>query len=180
MASKKKSTANKIGPAVPKTVEIPILEGVNIHDEVSLREALEYVAEAQKLIKKVSGFVEIARGQATTYMHSHNMSVIQMDDNYWRKIVRKSRFWVATDADMPENAPKGAKSLKALCKGKTTKKNVMLWNFITKRVVDPNRLDEAVAKGYLTEKEIAKAYLEVDQKPFIQRFDGIAVDGEDE
>lgn len=167
----------------PEVAEIPYLTDISVHDEDSLREVLEVLTQAQESIAVVNKFVEIARNQATGYMHSHAMPVVQLEGSYWRKIQRKARFWVNTDAEMPDPAPKGAKSLKALCQGKTAKsgkKIVPLWNFITKRVVDPKKIDEAVAKGFITEKEINRAYLEADQKPFIQRFQGEAIDAEDE
>lgn len=175
-----KKNATKISPAKPTTVEIDILQGVNIHDEDTLREALEYVRNAQELLKDVNDFITVAKNQSTTYMNSHNVKVVQMDGVYWRKIQRFSRLFVATDDDMPDPAPKGAKSMKSLCQGKTAgKKKIPLWNFITKRVVDPAKIDEAVNKGYITQKEVDKAYLESPQRPFIQPFDGEAVDAEE-
>lgn len=182
MPKKVKKNATTIKPAKPVTVEIDILEGVNIHDKESLREALEYVRNAQELLKDVSDFITVAKNQSTTYMNSHAMPVVQMDGHYWRRIQRMSRFFVATDADMPDPAPRGAKSMKALCQGKTVKsgqRKIPLWQFITRRVIDPGKIDEAVNKGYITQKEVDKAYLESPQRPFIQPFDGEAVDAEE-
>jgi Txe/YoeB family toxin of Txe-Axe toxin-antitoxin module len=175
-----KKNANTIKPAKPVTVEISILDGVNIHDEDTLREALEAVAEAQDELKKVNDFITVAKNQATTYMNSHDMPVIQLDGRYWRRIQRMNRFFVATDKDMPNPAPKGAKSLKSLCQGKVVgPKKISLWNFVTKRVVDHAKVDEAVNRGWLKQDQVDKAYLESPQNPFIQKFDGEAIDAEE-
>jgi hypothetical protein len=176
----KKNGKGKVKPQVPTTVEIPILDGVLIHDEDTLREALEAVREAQLQIKTVTDFIEVAKNQATTYMNSHAVSVVQCDGHYWRLIQRFSRFFVVTDDDMPEKAPKSAKSIKSACQGKKVgKKKIPLWNFITKRVVDTEKLNEAVSKGYITQGEVDKAFLESPQKPFVQSFAGEAVDSEE-
>jgi hypothetical protein len=184
MKSNAKKSNKKIAVVRPKKIEITILDGVNIHDEESLREALEFMEEAQAAIKPILDSITVTRNQATTYMHSHAVPVVQLKGRYWRKIQRKSRFWVATDSEMPSPKPRGAESLKSLCQGrvikKKGKKDVSLWNFITRRVIDPAKIQEAVALGYLTEKEIGKAYLEADQAPFIQRFAGEALDGEND
>lgn len=175
-----KSGKQTIKPPKMVPVEITILDYVNVHDEDTLREVLETVAEAQEELKRVNDFITVAKNQATTYMNSHAVPVIQLDGHYWRLIQRMTRFFVATDTDMPENAPKSAKSLKSACQGKTVgSKKVPLWNFITKRVVDSKKLDEAVSKGYIKQSEIDKAYLETPQNPFVQKFDGEALDAEE-
>jgi hypothetical protein len=178
-----KKTAGRIKAPKPITVEIPILDSVSVDDEDSLRETLEYIALAQESLKQVTKFIEIGRNHATTYMHSGNVPVIQLDGFYWRVIQRMSRFFVATPADMPDPKPKGAKSLKELCQGKTVKsgsKTIPLWSFITKRVIDPSKIDQAVNLGYLKQSEVDKTYLESPQKPFIQKFDGEALDADEE
>lgn len=163
-----------------EVAEITYLTSVSVHDEETLREVLTAVREAQEQVALVNKFIEIGRNHATTYMHSHATPVVQCEGHYWRLIQRMTRFFVGTDDDMPENAPKGAKSLKALCQGKKVgKKDTPLWNFITKREVDPKKLDEAVNKGYLKQKDVDKAYLESPQKPFVQPFTGEALDSEE-
>jgi hypothetical protein len=63
--------------------------------------------------------------------------------------------------------------MKAVVRGK----EMPLWNYITKRVPDPEKIDRAVAQGFITEAKISKAYIEKPQAPFMQRFAGEATDG---
>lgn len=94
---------------------------------------------------------------------------------YFRLVQRFTRMWVTTDDDMPEPKPKNARSLKEITYGKKVKKGkkmVPLFNVITRRVADAELINEAVEKGWLTEKEIAKAFVEKPQTPFLQRYHG--------
>jgi hypothetical protein len=179
-AKKKRQT---IGTGKPKVIEIEIIDGINIADEDSLREALQLLTDLKPKLQEIEKFQSIVKSHATTYMHSHALPVVQVDGSYWRKIVRTTRFWVAEDKDVPDSAPRSAKSLKSLCQGKVAKvgkKSIPLWQYITKRVIDPEKIDMAVQHGFLTEKEIGKAYLERDGNPFIQEFTGVALDAEDD
>ena len=140
--------------------------------------ALQRVDEIQAEIgPKMAEATELKRA-ATEFAKGKNMDVLQLDTAYYRLVERSSRMWVATDDDLPPGV-KGAKSLRSICKGISVKvkgKKVPLWQLITKRVPDPELIDEAVKKGWISEKEISKAYIEKPQSPFMQRYEGMPVD----
>jgi hypothetical protein len=145
-----------------------------LDDAVALME--EFEAIRVEIEPKMDRQVEIKKA-VTEYAVEKKLDVIQVDDAYFRKVQRENTFWVATDDELPTPKPRGAMSLKSIVEnidvvinGRTRS----LWNFITKRVPDPERIDEAVRRGYITEKEISKAYLAKQQAPFLQRFNGTA------
>lgn len=184
MAAKKAKAKRKtLGHmARPKEITVSYVPGAIVVDDAeSAKNALEMMEQAKADIKPVLDFIEQARKAAQHWAVVSATKVIQLEEPevYYRKIQRTSRFWVASPADMPSSKPKGAKSLREICEGKKVKagkKMIPLWNFITKRVPDPDKINEAVARGFLTEKEVGKAYLETTGDPFIQRFEGEAVD----
>jgi hypothetical protein len=163
----------------PKTIEVEYVSGgFQVDSMGDAIAALTMMEEAANAIAPITDFISRTRAMATGYAKSHAVPVIQLEGRYWRKIQRKTRFFVGTPDQMPKPKPKGAVSLKEICAGKKTSDGKPLWNFITKRVPDKDKIDRAVALGYLTEKQLGKAYLESDQAPFLQRFEGEAM-GED-
>ena len=97
---------------------------------------------------------------------------LELDDGSEAKVVQRyTRFWIGTDDDMPDDPPREARSLKSLCgkrkierKGKT----ISLWNFLTRRVPDAERIENAINLGLISEEDVAPAFVEKPQKPFIQ------------
>ena len=71
--------------------------------------------------------------------------------------------WVETKADL-NAASTATKSLRSIV-GKE------IWLKITKRVVDPDKLAEAVATGLVDEDEISAAYDERPRKPYVRLYD---------
>ncbi len=137
-------------------------------------EEMESITE--EIMPLMNRSVELKKA-VTAFATDKRTTVIQLDDVYYRLIERKNRIWVGTPEDMPVGAPKRAASLREIVKGKRVKVNgklVPLWNLITKRVVDPELLNQAVQQKWVTEKEIEKAYLEKSQAPFLQRYEGVA------
>lgn len=159
--------------ALSKTIVISNL------DEAIL--ALEEVDEINERIKEDMARAVDLKKAATAWAVKKKVDVIQLDGKYYRQINRASRFWIGEDADMPEPTPKGAKSLKSICAGLTATiaggKQIPLWNYITKRVPDPEKINRAVEKGFVKESVISKAYIEKPQAPFLQSFNGEASDG---
>lgn len=149
----------------------------------SVEDAERYLAEMEEIqseiAPKMARQVEIKKA-VTAFAVSKKLDVVQIDGVYFRQINRANKLWVATDDDMPDPAPRGAKSLRAICTGLTANvkgKDIPLWNFITKRVPDPEKIDLAVSRGYVKESVISKAFLEKPQAPFLQRYVGEASDG---
>jgi hypothetical protein len=84
--------------------------------------------------------------------------------------------WIETRRDaLAANLPAGVRNLKSIVAGKTVKLNngrkTTLWNYITKRVLDPDKLAEAVATGAVDEDEIKDAYYEKPRAPYVRIYD---------
>lgn len=161
---------------MPKTVGAAVVVKTT-RDAVLALEEMEEIG--QRIKDDMARQVELKKA-ATAFAVAKKVDVIQLENSYYRQINRSSRFWVGEKTDMPDPAPKGAKSLREICAGKVAHvrgKNVPLWNFITKRVPDPEKIDAAVNQGFIKQNEIDKAFLEKPQAPFLQRFEGEAHDG---
>jgi hypothetical protein len=86
--------------------------------------------------------------------------------------------FIATDEDLANEEPAGRKlnSLRAIIRkkfGPYTKgsKSSQLWRRATKPVVDRTALDEIVAEGLLTVKEITPAFVEKKKSPYLRIFE---------
>lgn len=149
----------------------------------SLKEAIAALEEmeqiGEEIAEKMARQVELKKA-ATAYAVSKSVDVIQLDGKYFRQVNRSSRFWVGEPDDMPQPTPKGAKSLKEICEGLkavVNGKQVPLWNYVTKRIPDPEKIARAVDKGFVKQSVVDKAFLEKPQAPYLQRFSGEAKDG---
>ena len=143
------------------------------------RRTLQRMEEINAQIVPLQNEAVQLKKDVTAFAVSKKAVVIQLDGCYYRLIERSNRIWVATPDDMPTPAPKGARSLKEICKGVKVKvkgKSVPLWNAITKRVPDPIAIENAVNQGWIDEDEIHRAYLEKPQSTFLQRYEGDSPD----
>ena len=141
-----------------------------IRSKAEAEEALRLLEEIEEEISpKMIQATELKKA-ATAYAVDKKLDVIQLDGCYYRQINRSTRFWVGTDADIPAGIAK-VKSLQSLVKGKKAKGRP-LWQFITKRVPDSDRINEAIGMGWIEESEIQDAFVEKPQRPFLQRFAG--------
>lgn len=175
-----KKKSKRIGGSTAQTAQLTYIPGAVVVENLDeAKAALTEYDELMAQIRPVAEYADQLRKAATAFAKSTMTDVIQLEDSYWRKQQRYSKVLIQTDDDIPKNAPKGTKSLQALCKGLTITrkgKEIPLWNFITVRVVDHEKLGQAVALGALSEKKAAKAYLETPQQAFIQRYEGEAKD----
>jgi hypothetical protein len=143
-----------------------------IKSKAEAEEALRLLEEIEEEISpKMIQATELKKA-ATQYAVDKKLDVIQLDGCYYRQINRATRFWVGTDDDVPDGLT-NVKSLQSLVKGKKAN-GKPLWQLITKRVPDPEKISEAVGKGWVEETEIQEAFVEKPQRPFLQRFVGDA------
>ena len=134
--------------------------------------AAEYKEEIREIMNETT---ELARA-AAYYLNEKGIEQVELPDGSTVNVVqRHSRSWVATDDEIPEGLAGVAESLRSICGDRTftrkvrgKNKTVKLWNFITKRVPDPAKIDQAVGLGMLTEDEIAPALIEKPQAPYLQ------------
>jgi len=136
------------------------LMGISIKNQADLEKALQQLEELNAEIAPLQAQAVMLKKAATEYAVKKRISVVQLDGVYYRKIVRTNRAW---DNEILRKILKRIK-----VDGKP------LWNKVTKRVIDPDKLAEAVAVGWVTEKKLDEAYVETEQAPFLQRYTGEA------
>lgn len=125
--------------------------------------ALKRLEEIQVEIEEaLDESVRLKKG-ATAWAAETRTTVIQLDGAYYRLVQRYSRSW--DEAKLR----KLVKDVKV--NGKA------LWNLITTRQPDPDKIQAAVAQGWIKQKEVDKAFIEKPQAPFLQRYVGEAEDG---
>ena len=148
-----------------------------IRNEKQLREALVEFERLKAEVDPINARLVELKREATEYAVAKKIAVVQLDNVYFRQIQRSNRFWAGTDDDIPANAPDGARSLFSIVKGKKVKSNgksVPLWQLITRRIPDPDKLQTAVAKKWISQDDLDAAFLEKPQAPFLQRYEGVA------
>jgi hypothetical protein len=96
MATTKKKTAGR--NVYGNNFEISTVDEAGFY----LAEMVDIEAEVAAQMQRA---VEIKKA-VTEFAVKKKIDVIQLDSQYFRQINRSSRFWVATDADMP-SLPKG-------------------------------------------------------------------------
>jgi hypothetical protein len=170
MAVKKRKVAMaKVGPKRNRNGTY------TISNEAELKSALNRVDELQEQIAPLEHEAGALKTAATKYADGKNIDVVQLDGRYYRRIQRASRRWVGIEDDMPNKAPASARPLSKLVKGKWVTQNgkrVPLWNLLTRRIPDPERIDAATRQGIIDLKDIEAAYVEIPQQVFYQRFSG--------
>jgi len=157
--------------------QVGISKQISVGSKRELVEALERLDELQEQIAPLENEASALKVAATKYATSRGLDVVQLDGRYWRRVRRSSRRWVGTEEEMPEKAPKGAQALSELVRGRyvTRKgKKIALWNLLTKRVPDPERIDAAIKAKQIKLDEIEAAYVEIPQAEFLQRYQGEA------
>jgi hypothetical protein len=138
----------------------------------ALENATRLKDEAEALMQEygITEMLEQAEKEkkaATVYAAAKGIDKLDLPDGRYGKLIQAvgERVWVGTKADVPAEAGDNVKPLKSL----VTKE---VWMKITKRVPDPELIDEAVGDGLITEDEIAPAYFEKLRAPYIRVFGG--------
>jgi hypothetical protein len=167
------------------------MEGRKIMAVTTLRQAQNALekhrklkAEIEDLLKK-NGIAkkmkqaEDLKKEATDWAIENDADQIELDGAH-ATLVRQhyGGRWIATDDDIDEGDPANVQSLYAIIeenfkskiseKGSAARKT---WHRITRRVVDPKLIDDAVALGVFKPNEIALAYVEKEKAPYLRVFD---------
>jgi hypothetical protein len=138
--------------------------------------------EAQELMRE-NGITELMqeaaelKKAATAYCVANGITKLDMDDSY--ASLREDAYdrrWIARKIDLGElENPRGAVPLYDILKDKFVRgrkkqpaKFKEIWNRVTKRVVDPDALQEVIDEGLLDEDEIAAAFVEKTKAPYLR------------
>lgn len=114
------------------------------------------------------------------YMIEHELEQIQ-GDGFHGTLVKgtSSSRWITTDDDLTGDEPNEAamslqeiieKKFKSKISAKGSKAR-KVWMKITRRIADPEALEEAVNGKTLTVDEIAPAFVQVERKPYLRIFE---------
>lgn len=119
-----------------------IKEADSIMDEIREQE------EQRKALKKSAAF----------YMRDKGIDGFKIAGKMRALVRPTSRLWVVTEEDIPENLPDDdAAEVRPL----EDILNAAQLEQVTKLVVDPEKMEQAIGLGIVDEEEIADAYLEI-------------------
>jgi len=123
---------------------------------------------AEHGIKEIQAEAETLKNAVTEFCISKKIDKLPLTGGkfYGRMIKSGVRFWATTKDDIPEGV-KG-KPLKSLVSKE-------VFRAITKRVADPDKIQDAIDDGLITGNDIADAYVEKMRKPHIRVYE----EGED-
>jgi hypothetical protein len=90
--------------------------------------------------------------------------------------------WIADEDDLTPELDERCKPLKQIImekfgvntlqgKSDEVRKARRLWNRVTRRVVDPEAIEEAVSEKLLDVDEISPAWIEIERKPYLRIFE---------
>lgn len=138
-------------------------------------EALQQMTELEEAVKEISketgidemmlDAVELKKA-ATAYLAEKNIKALEIPKaSKVAKLIEGSEGqWIGTKADMPTDAPAGVSPLKALVPKE-------MWRRITRRVVDPQKVQAAINAGDLIEDEISDAFYEKPRAAYVRLYD---------
>jgi hypothetical protein len=136
----------------------------------ALAEATRLKEEAEALMQEhgITEMLEAAeelKKKATAFAASKGIDQLDLPDGRYGKLIQAvgERIWVGTKKDIPEGAGAKIKPLKSLVSKE-------VWMKITKRVPDPELIEQAVSDGAVTLDEIEPAYFEKMRAPYIRVF----------
>lgn len=141
-------------------------------------------AEIEEMMKEsgISEMMEDAtemKRAATAYAVSNKLERIDCN-GFHATLIEQSydTHFLATDEDVREAEPQGRqlKSLRSILRkkfGPMTKgsKSLEIWKRVTKPVVDKTALEEVVAEGELTAKELTPSFVEKKKAPYLRVFE---------
>jgi uncharacterized protein YhdP len=159
--------------------------GGGITSEAGARAALvehrSLKAEAERLmvehgITEKLEQAEALKKAATVWAVKHEKEVLNLDGGVYYRL-RRDKYggqWIATDDDLTADMPGNAMSMRRILRLKfpNEEKRRDIWNRITRRVVDPEKLKRVIAEGELTAEDVAPAFVEKEKSPFLIGYGG--------
>ena len=136
-------------------------------------------------VRKESGLDEMEK-DAAAYKAAAQKFMIDMKldhlqgDGFHGTLVKGTggSTWIATDDDLTDKSPARCQSLQSIIEKKfkskvKTKgsKARKVWMKVTKRVIDPEKIEEVVNEGILDVDEIAPAWYETERAPYLRIFE---------
>jgi hypothetical protein len=137
-----------------------------LEESVALKGAAEELMREHGITEMLEAADDLKK-KATSFAAAKGIDKLDLSDGRYGKLITAvhERVWVGTKDDMPDNVAGDVKPLKSLVSKE-------VWMKITKRVPDPERIEQAVGEGLVTLDEIEPAYFEKMRAPFIRVFGG--------
>jgi hypothetical protein len=116
---------------------------------------------------------------ATDFCISQGFERLDLPDGRWATLVESTqeRTFVSTRDEMDENTPSYVVPLDEIVGDRTVSikrggkiRKLKLWNLLTRRVVDREKIEMAVGRNWLTVDEIAPSYYEKHRRPYLRIF----------
>jgi len=167
------AATKKKQPGVVKTeadAKAALLKVREIQEQIAVLYALHGITDLENEIT-------VLKQAATAWAVENDKDTIGLGGKLYARL-RRDKYggtWVATDDDLTNDTPVDVMPLRLILKkkfGSDAAKYREVWNRVTKRTVDPEKLDRVVQEGILTAEEVSPAFFEKDKKPFIQIYGG--------
>ena len=173
MAVKKKSVGARLNR---------MIDG-HLKSKAEVKRALKRVEQLAAEIAEVEGRHDLAakraeavelKKAATNYMVENEIETLELDKTgKYARLIQSAhhRRWVLTSYDLDGvDPPEGFTSLRVILRRKFGGGFPAAWKIATKRVPDPEGIQELVKSGVISEKELAPAYVEEEKAPYLRVF----------
>lgn len=136
---------------------------VELSDEIKAWNEDVKAWEKRDGIDKLRAEIPILNQRLLNFMQAKKMTKLDLEEDGYVNFVQATseHVWISTTNEIPVDAPKGAKSLRKIL-GKD------LWLRVTRRVVDPKRIEELIDEGEITEEQVAPAHFTRKRAPYIR------------
>lgn len=131
----------------------------------NLKDEIAEIQKEQGIDEMMQDCTELKKA-ATQWCIANKTEVLEIKEiGKVAKMIRavSGKRWIGTKDDMTDELD-GAKPLRSLVSKE-------VWMQITKRVPDPEKIDQAVAEGVITAKKVAPAYVETTKAPYLGIYD---------
>ena len=146
---------------------------------------MQNIAEEISEIEQEHGIPEMKadaialKKSVTDFAITQGFERIDLPDGQWATLVESTheRRFVGERDEIDGDTPAyvvplseivGDKTVSIKTKGKI--KKTKLWNLLTRRTVDRDKVERAVSRGWVTVEEIAPSYYEKQRKPYLRIF----------
>jgi len=147
----------------------------------AISEEIQEIREEHGIMQLESDATELKKA-ATRWAVSSKTERIDFDAGFHATLISQSYDprYIATDEDMPDELPEGRKIIplqtiiEKKFKSKVSKpgsKAREVWFQITKRVIDREAVDQAVADGVFKVDDIAPSFVEKQKAPYLRVFE---------
>jgi hypothetical protein len=154
-----------MGKVTPATKAVTIAElQRKLEKSVALRDKAEVLMKKHGITAMLDAADDLKR-EVTDYCAAFEIERLELKDGRYGRLVTsvQERVWVGTKADLRADAPEYVMPLKSLVPSE-------LWQKITKRIPDPEKIEKAIQQGLITPDEIAPCFYERMRAPFIRIF----------